>query len=236
MCIAVRPADEKGGSEWITRGVMGRAAARQDASETTGPPAVASDGVAVPQRRVRVTDDGARSLTEGEIASLVERARGGDTGAFGLLYETYRRRIFNLSRFSLPYAAAEDAVAETFVRAWAALPKYRDMGVPFVAWLYGIARNVVADAQRVACRVEPRAEPRTEDLDRVAPREHEIDRVTLGAALDALPAEHRTVIELKFLAGLTNEEVANVLGKTPGAVNTQQWRALAALREYLETA
>lgn len=164
------------------------------------------------------------------MAGLVGRAQLGDRDAFGALYEEYRSRIFNLARFSLPYAAAEDAVGETFTRAWAALPRYRPMGVPFVAWLYGIARHVVVDAQRMGARVEPRAEPRP---DRPEAREYDLDHLTLGAALARLPDEQRVVIELKFLAGMTNEEVAAALGKSPGAVNTQQWRALGALRAIL---
>lgn len=172
-------------------------------------------------------------LADAEVAVLVERSRAGDRDAFGALYEEYRSRIFNLARFTLPHAAAEDAVGETFVRAWAALPRYRDMGVPFVAWLYGIARHVVTDALRVGMRVEPRAEPRLDEPDC---RDSELDRLTLGTALEQLPAEQRVVIELKFLAGLSNEEVGRALGKSAGAVNTQQWRALAALRTYLEEA
>lgn len=175
----------------------------------------------------------AQPLADTQVGVLVERARDGDREAFGVLYQEYRSRIFNLARFSLSHAAAEDAVGETFVRAWAGLPRYRDMGVPFVAWLYGIARHVVTDAQRVGMRVEPRAEPRLDEPDH---REGELDRLTLGAALAQLPEEQRAVIELKFLAGLTNEEVGATLGKTAGAVNTQQWRALATLRSFLEEA
>lgn len=170
-------------------------------------------------------------LTDVEVVSLVARARVGDSDAFGRLYEEYRRKVFNLARFSLPFSAAEDAVGETFARAWAGVPRYRDQGVPFVAWIYGIARHVVADALRAGIRVEPRAEPR---LDEPVVRDHDLDRLTLGAALDRLPPEQRAVIEMKYLAGLTNGEVGLALGKTPGAVNTQQWRALAALREILE--
>lgn len=171
------------------------------------------------------------ALTASQVQELVAAAQGGDRDSFGMLYEEYRRKVFNLARFSLPYATAEDAVGETFVRAWAALPKYRDQGVPFVAWIYGIARHVVTDALRAGSRVELWAEPR---LDEPAARDHDLDRLTLGAALDRLSAEQRAVIEMKYLAGLTNEEVGNALGKSPGAVNTQQWRALAALRQILE--
>jgi len=57
--------------------------------------------------------------------------------------------------------------------------------------------------------------------------------LTLSQAMDRLPQEQRQVLELKFLVGLTNSEVAAALGKTTGAVNAKQWRALEALRRTL---
>lgn len=164
------------------------------------------------------------------VARLVRRAQDGDREAFGLLYRAYRTKVFSLARFSLPKDAAEDALGETFVRAWSALPRYRDTGAPFVAWLYGIARHVVADMHRARSRVEPSEDAEREPLDT---RDADVDRLALHAALEQLPDEQRVVVELKFLAGLSNEEVGAVLGKSPGAVNTQQWRALAALRELM---
>lgn len=164
------------------------------------------------------------------VARLVRRAQDGDREAFGLLYRAYRTKVFNLARFSLPRDAAEDALGETFVRAWGALPRYRDTGAPFVSWIYGIARHVVADMHRARARVEPSEDAEREPLDT---RDADVDRLAVHAALEQLPDEQRTVIELKFLAGLSNEEVGAVLGKSPGAVNTQQWRALAALRELM---
>lgn len=180
------------------------------------------------------TDARAVQLPErdgGRIASLVARSKAGDREAFGLLYSEYRGRIFNLARFSLPRSLAEDAVGETFVRAWAALPRYERTGAPFVAWLYGIARHVVADFHRHSARVELQEPDEGEALDT---EEYEIDCMVLRSGLDRLPEEQRVVIELKFLAGLSNEEVGAVLGKSPGAVNTQQWRALSALRSFMD--
>lgn len=99
--------------------------------------------------------------------------------------------------------------------AWAALPRYRRTGAPFVAWLYGIARHVVADMAGASHRVNSQPE--------VAQHPHDPwpggdDRIVLAAALAQLPEEQRRVIELKFLVGLTNAEVGVVLAKKPGAV------------------
>jgi RNA polymerase sigma-70 factor, ECF subfamily len=162
--------------------------------------------------------------------ALVERARSGDRDAFGELFERHYAAVFRVARSRLPDALAEDAAAETFTRAWAALPRYKRTGAPFVAWLYGIARNVAADAARRASRSDGHADLEDRPHD---PWVRHAEERALADALAALPEEQRQVIELKYLVGLTNDEVGAALGKKPGAVNAQQWRALRALQREL---
>lgn len=163
------------------------------------------------------------------VPRLVQRAGRGDRDAFGELYRMYHGAIFRMVRYRLFGDGVEDAVAETFVRAWSALPRYRDTGAPFVAWLYGIARHVVMDELARRRRVQPLGELPERILEWA-----QEDRLALAEAMAKLPKEQRQVIELKFLLRLTNEEVGAALGKSPGAVNAQQWRALRALRGLLE--
>jgi RNA polymerase sigma-70 factor (ECF subfamily) len=167
----------------------------------------------------------------GRVPQLVEQAKRGDRDAFAELYRLHHARIFRMARLHLGDLGdgAEDAVAETFLRAWAALPRYRDTGAPFVAWLFGIARHVVLDELARGRRVTPRGElperTRGWTVD---------DRLTLAQAMERLPAEQRRVLELKYLAGMKNAEVASALGKSKGAINAMQWRALGTLRQILE--
>ncbi len=162
------------------------------------------------------------------VSRLVELAQAGDGDAFGRLYHLYRASILRTARFQLG-EGAEDAVAETFLRAWSALPRYRDTGRPFLAWLYGIARHVILDEQARRRRVQPVGEPEEEG------RETGVeDRLHLAAAMERLPEGHRRVLELKFLRGLSNAEIGALIGRTPGAVNAMQWRALGWLRAMLE--
>ncbi len=163
------------------------------------------------------------------VAILVERGGRGDREAFGELYRIFHPKVFRLARFYLG-TGAEDAVSETFARAWAALPGYREMGTPFVAWLYGIARHVVAD-QRARQR---REEPRSELPSRTAETDPD-ERLALRREIERLPNVQRSVIEAKFLIGLSNGELASALGRSPGAINALQWRALRTLQRRLGT-
>jgi RNA polymerase sigma-70 factor, ECF subfamily len=160
--------------------------------------------------------------------ALVRRAQGGDRDAFGALYREHLPAVARLVRFRLGHED-EDAVSEVFLRAWRGLSSYRDTGVPFVAWLYGIARHVAIDALRKQGRDEPRDELPDRAVD---PMIAEV--LTLRGAIDELPTEQRQVIELKYLVGMTNDEVAVAMATTPGAVNAKQWRALKALAQILE--
>jgi RNA polymerase sigma-70 factor (ECF subfamily) len=177
----------------------------------------------------RVSSDGKGEEPEDRAVerALVARAKEGDREAFEQLYRTHLGAVSRLVGFRLG-GIDEDAVSEVFLRAWRGLGAYRDTGVPFSAWLYGIARHVAVDELRRRGRVEPvervpdgEVEPMTAEL------------LTLRGAIDALPTEQRQVIELKYLAGMTNDEVAAAMGTTPGAVNARQWRALQALASRL---
>jgi RNA polymerase sigma-70 factor, ECF subfamily len=177
----------------------------------------------------RKADEEARRPDERTaVLPLVEDAQKGNRDAFGVLYRLFNRRVHGLARFYLG-EGAEDAVAETFMRAWAALPRYRPTGVPFVAWLYGIARHVVTDELRSRKRTESRHELRETSID----PQHD-DRLALASSIERLPKQQRRVVEMKYLLGMTNPEVAGALGKSIGAVNALQWRALQTLKELME--
>jgi RNA polymerase sigma-70 factor, ECF subfamily len=161
------------------------------------------------------------------ILQLVAASQQNDREAFGHLYRLYYRRIYNLARFYVPQQA-EDVVAETFVRAWAAIVRYQDRGRPFVAWLYAIARHVLADELKAQRRVEPRDE--LPDSPSESPQD---DRIMLAMGLARLPVAQRRVLELKYLLGLSHEEIAAALRKTVGAVKALRWRGLQNLSVIL---
>ena len=178
----------------------------------------------------RVSPDGKSDEPDGRARerALVARAKDGDRDAFGTLYRAHAAAVARLVRFRLG-REDEDAVSEVFLRAWRGLGTYRDTGVPFAGWLYGIARHVAIDALRAAARIEPRAE-----LPETAVEPMTAELLTLHDAIERLPTEQRQVIELKYLVGLSNAEVAAAMDSSPGAINAKQWRALKALADVLE--
>ena len=162
------------------------------------------------------------------VARLVERAADGDKDAYGQIFRLHHDAILRFARLHLG-GEADDVVSEVFVRAWVGLDRYERSGVPFAAWLHGIARHVVADELSRESRKEPQAEM-PESLARWA----EDDRLALVEAISKLPTEQRQVIEMRFFMGLRNPHVAAVMNTSTDAVNVRQWRALDALREQLE--
>jgi len=161
-------------------------------------------------------------------STLVASAADGDVDAFEELYRTHVGGVARHVRLRLG-KADEDAVAEVFVRAWAGISSYRDVGRPFGAWLFGIARHVIADEFRARSRTFPVAEPPERAIEPMT-----AELLALREAIDRLPEDQRQVIELRYLAGLTNDEVAAAMEATPSAVNTKRWRALLVLRDVLK--
>lgn len=166
---------------------------------------------------------------EHQIDELIDRSRRGDREAFAQVYRQYHGSVARMARFYLN-GAAEDAVAETFVRAWESLPRYKDRGTPFSSWLYAIARHVIFDELRTRGRTEARDELPERPV--AGPNE---DRAALAEAMKRLPEDQRQVIEMKFMLGMDNEEVGAALSRTPGAVNALRWRALRSLKKELGT-
>jgi len=159
--------------------------------------------------------------------ALVAMAVDGDADAFEELYRTHVEGIARHVRFRLG-RPDEDVVAEVFVRAWAGISSYRDRGRPFGAWLFGIARHVVADEFRRRARTVPIAEAPEQGDDPMT-----AELLALREAIDRLPDDQRQAVELRYLVGLTNDEVAAAMGTTAAAVNTKRWRALRGLRDVL---
>jgi RNA polymerase sigma-70 factor (ECF subfamily) len=166
-------------------------------------------------------------------AALVAAAKS-DRRAFGALYDCYVPAIYGYCLHRLgSREAAEDATSLIFTKALGALPSQR--GSSFRGWLFGIAHHVVADAIQQK-RADVPLEMALEISDAAPSPEsaavaNETHR-TLYAALAQLSVEQRQVVELR-LAGLTSAEIGQALGRSRGAVDVAQHRAVMRLRGLL---
>ena len=164
-------------------------------------------------------------------------ALGRRTGAADAFEDLYRRtfpRVYSyVASLVRDRAAAEDVTAQAFERAYRKRASFSARRGTAEAWLFGIARNAALDELRRGRR-RATLEGEPEDLwaapaDEVAERAEQ--RATLRAALAALPPRERDLLALKFLAGLSNPEIARLLGISESNAGTRVHRALERLRE-----
>jgi len=212
---------------------------------------VVPDGHTVKQDEHAVKQEQPLSVSEQRITDirLIKDAQAGDPEAFGELYERHALTVYRfLSAHLDDMLDVEDLTDDVFLKTWRALPRYRETGVPFAAFLLRIAHNTVIDYYRNARRTEVNLEPeedrepeeakaaRVSGADSPDPGETAITNMEhqeLRLRLDCLRKDYRTVLVARFLSELSTEETARVMGKTVGAVRVLQYRALAALRKLL---
>jgi RNA polymerase sigma-70 factor (ECF subfamily) len=170
---------------------------------------------------------------------LIERAKE-DPEAFGSLYETYVDQIYQYIFYRTGNRCdAEDLTARTFYKALANLGRYQYRGLPFSAWLYRIAHNLVANWHRDRKR---RAGIPLDDLAMVSKERNSAEAFVesservevLREAIAGLPPERQELLVLKYTTELTNSEIGKVMGRSEGAVKALYHRTLSALRKELE--
>lgn len=162
-----------------------------------------------------------------------------DPSAFGQLYERYVAKIYNYVYYRVGnHHDAEDLTSRVFYRALIHIRDYADRGVPFSAWLYRIAHNLVANWHRDHAR---RQDVALEDVTLVGElrempelaTETNEERRWLLNAIRRLPEERQELLILKFVEQLSNAEVGLVMGRTEGAIKSLYHRTLLSLRDEL---
>ncbi len=185
-----------------------------------------------------VIDNGGPPVSAGDDDSVLVARAQCDRQAFALLYDRYLDRIFRYCYRRLgAREAAEDATSAVFTKALTALPAYQERPGGFRSWIFTIAHNVVTDFYRDRAR-RP-SEPLADDLDLIDPDPSPEDaavandeRRRLHALLAHLTPDQQRVIELR-LSGLSGAEIGDILGRSRGAVNLAQHRAVKRLQRIV---
>lgn len=171
------------------------------------------------------------------LEELARRAAEGDREAFGNIYQALLDGVFGYFFWNLPSREeAEDLTEEVFLRCLVHIRDYDPRKGPFRAWIFRIARNLLVDhLRRASVRKGSvgavREETEVSHDDRL---EEEERRRMVREALEELPETQRQVVIMKYFAGMNNAEVARALGRSEGAVNALQHRALRRLGGILE--
>jgi RNA polymerase sigma-70 factor (ECF subfamily) len=172
-------------------------------------------------------------------ALLIQRAQNRDKEAVSALYEAYAQAIFQYVYFRVESrATAEDLTAEVFLRMVRGLPNYQDWALPFGAWLFRIAANLVADFYRAHKKMSFTLlsdEQRSDDTDPFDRLDQQEERAHLRRALGTLSEEYQNVLILRFMKNLSHAEVGAIMNKSEAAIRSIQHRALKALGEQLGT-
>jgi RNA polymerase sigma-70 factor (ECF subfamily) len=175
-----------------------------------------------------------RSQAELDEERALVLAAQRDRAAFAPLYERYVDQIFSYAlTMTRDRDLAEEVTAATFARAIEELPRFEWRGVPYSAWLYRVAANLVHRARRRRPSLElrphqPDGAPGPEELAEAADRAAEV-----RAAVRTLPDDQRQAVLLRFGGGLRNREIGEIMDRSEGAVKLLTFRALTSLRRQL---
>lgn len=168
--------------------------------------------------------------------SLVERAKHGDTEAFGELYNRIYKELYKFAYYTLANREdAEDAVSETFFEGFKGINKLRDSAL-FKPWIFKIL--TVKCKRKISVYVKNRETISPDDIS-----DHVIsfdlngvndEKIALLTALSGLETDERAIVVLSAVQGYTAKEVAHILGCPVGTVSSKLHRTLKKLRTELE--
>ena len=171
-------------------------------------------------------------------ANLIKRAKSGDNAAFDEIYESHYQRIYTYVYYRVnDVSVAEDFTSEVFVRLVQKISSYEDRGKPLIAWLYTIAGNLIRDNYGREkdiqwLSLDDRALPSNDDPARMT--QQKMTSELLARLVQNLTEEQTQLILLKFVDGLNNGEIAEIMGKREGSIKSMQHRALRSIQKLLE--
>lgn len=171
-----------------------------------------------------------------DVDALVFAAQEGDKDAFGKLYDLFFEAIYRYIFFRVPAAEVDDLCELVFIKAWMNLEKYEKRDVQFSAWIFRIAHNAIIDFRRQHRSLAVMDENLEDKSENNAPKlstEKALASREVREAVEQLKEPYKQVITLKFLIGLSNPEIAEILGEREGNVRVLQFRALKELKQIL---
>ena len=185
-------------------------------------------------------------MTREEELEIIGRVQQGDANAFELLVLEYEKNVFNLAlRMMKNREDAMDAAQDAFLKAYNSIDNFRGDS-KFSVWLYRIVSNVCLDALRIRSRRaenslsveddegdETQLDIPDEDLSPQTLLERKLSIEAVRRGLDSLPRDHRQILLLREIQGLSYEEIGQILDLEPGTVKSRIFRARKKLCAFL---
>lgn len=181
-----------------------------------------------------------------DMTRLLQKAKAGDSEAFTLLVKAYQNKVYSLAYYvTKNHHDAEDVAQEVFLKIWRSLPSYR--GDAPDAWVMKIAKNTCLDFIKQKKRVEPleyevdgeTAERPIPDTDvQSNPPDAAVQaeqRQQIAKAILQLSDEHREILTLRYMDGLSYEQLCDVLDVGMGTVKSRLARAKKSLQNILKS-
>ncbi len=191
------------------------------------------DTLALPQTR-----PGAQAEAAALLDRLATRAAAGDRASFEHIYHLVVDELYAYVRAQVhDDTAAEDIIANVFLKAWRSARRYRSGSDSFRRWIFGIARNEIRDHWRTNRRLlELHEHDIADESVAASPVDPDGARRLVSRALAALTDDQRQVVVLRYFDNKSHEEIATILGKREGAVRALLLRALRRMRKVMDDA
>jgi RNA polymerase sigma-70 factor, ECF subfamily len=187
--------------------------------------------------RRKVEEIGSRDTGDVDLNGLVPRAIAGDLKAFEKIYDIFLTRIYRYVYYHIKdKMEAEDLTQQIFMKMSTAIDKYEQRDQIFSSWVFRIAHNHMIDYYRNATKeneIKQQIVVESEDPEKKV--EDRLRQEEIMQAISGLTDLQKEVIILKFIEGLDNHRIAEMIGKNEGAIRIAQMRGLMALRKKLGT-
>jgi RNA polymerase sigma-70 factor (ECF subfamily) len=173
--------------------------------------------------------------SENQLSALIRRCQRGEQAAFEELFQRFQPRLrYYVRRLDTMGDYVDDTLQDIWVKVVREIGSLKDPKA-FVAWLYAIARNEAYGRARIK---DPFVELTEEHLERVAEHDEPVftdaDATRIHQGLGKLKAHHREILTLSFLEDFSHQQIAEILGVSPGTVKSRIYYAKQSLRKELE--
>jgi len=175
--------------------------------------------------------------TNSLLSPLLAKAKQGEQAAFGEIYNLYFQKIYRFIYYRVGNKElAEDLAEDVFLKAFTKISSVKE-NVAFLGWLYQIARNQVIDYYRqkkLTISIDEVENTLEYESNVVDVLNLEQQQKLLLKLIKELTPEQQVVLKLKFFEDLNNDEIAEVVGKSEGAIRVIQHRAISKLQELIK--